>query len=69
MKRVKLCVPLPSVLVEGYSVLRATTIAVLLEALPPGCEMPPLVSAGSEKSEARYLVVLFSMRVRAGDTW
>jgi len=31
--------------------------------------MPPEVGEGRLKSEARYLVVLFSMRVRAGETW
>jgi hypothetical protein len=44
-------------------------MAVALEAEPPGCEMPPLVLAGRLKSEARYLVVRFSMSVRTGETW
>jgi hypothetical protein len=61
--------PLPEVFVSGYSVLRATTMAVELDAEPPGCDMPPHVNEGREKREARYLVVCFSMRVNAGETW
>jgi len=53
VKIVNLWEPLPSVLVEGYSVLRATTMAVALEAEPPGWLMPPDVEAGRWKSEAR----------------
>lgn len=68
MKIVNFLAPLPSVLVSGYRVFRATTMAVELEAEPPGWEMPPPVEAGRLKSEARYLVVCFSMRVRAGET-
>jgi hypothetical protein len=61
--------PLPSAFVSGKSVLRATTIAVELLALPPGCDIPPEVAAGRPKSEARYFVVFFSTRVRTGETW
>lgn len=61
--------PLPDVLVSGYSVLRATTRAVELEAEPPGCEIPPHVDGGRLKREARNLVERFSMSVRTGETW
>lgn len=44
---------LPWVLVDGYKVLRAMARAVLLEAEPPGCEMPPDVEGGRWKREAR----------------
>jgi hypothetical protein len=61
--------PLPLDLVSGYRVLRATTMAVALEALPPGWEMPPDVEEGRLKRLARYFVVCFSMSVRTGETW
>ena len=61
--------PLPSVFVSGYSVLRATTMAVEFEAEPPGWLIPPEVEGGRPKREARYFVVLFSVRVRTGETW
>ena len=69
MKIFRFKLPLPWVLVEGCRVLRATTMAVALEALPPGCEMPPDVDDGRSKRLARYFVVCFSMRVRTGATW
>jgi hypothetical protein len=40
-----------------------------LEAEPPGWEIPPDVDFGRLKSEARYFVVRFSIRVRTGETW
>jgi len=44
-------------------------MAELLEALPPGCEIPPEVEVGRPNSVARYFVVRFSTRVRTGETW
>ena len=59
----------PSFLVDGYSVLRAITRAVLLQAEPPGCEIPPAKGVVKPRRVARNLVVCFSIRVRTGETW
>jgi hypothetical protein len=59
----------PSFLVDGYNVLRAITRAVLLEAEPPGCEMPPAKGEVKPRRVARNFVVCFSIRVRTGETW
>lgn len=69
MKRTKLWDPLPLVLVSGYRVLRAMMMDVVLEALPPWVDIPPAWGPVKPKSEARALVVAFSITVRAGDTW
>ena len=47
----------------------AMTIAVVLEVLPPGWDIPPEVEEGRPKRDARYFVVRFSMRVKTGEHW
>jgi hypothetical protein len=44
-------------------------MAELLDALPPGCEIPPENCVGKPKRLARYFVVAFSTRVSTGETW
>jgi hypothetical protein len=45
------------------------TMAELFDALPPGWLMPPANWEEKPKRLARYFVVVFSMRVRIGETW
>lgn len=59
----------PSVLVEGWRVLRAMTMAVEFEALPPGCAMPPEKVGSKPMRLARNFVVYFSISVRTGEHW
>ena len=71
MKRTSLRPPaeLPSVFVSGKRVLRATTMEVVLAAEPPWTEIPPAWGPVRPKRLARARVVVFSMMVRAGETW
>ena len=49
--------------------LRAITRAEELDALPPGCEIPPAKGEVKPIRLARNRVVCFSIRVRTGETW
>lgn len=48
--------------------MRATMMDVWLEALPPGCEMPPACGPVKPKRAAKARAVVFSIRVRTGET-
>ena len=69
MKSTKRRAPSPEAFVSGNSVLRAMTSALLFEALPPGCDIPPAYGESKPMREARSRVVCFSIRVRTGETW
>lgn len=49
--------------------LRAITIEVVLDDEPPWTEIPPAWGSLKPKRFARAREVLFSMIVRAGETW
>ena len=53
----------------GKRVLRAITMEVVLEAEPPGTEIPPAWGPLRPNRLARAREVVFSIRVRAGETW
>ena len=69
MKRTKSWPALPPVLVSGYSALRATTMEVRLDPLPPCAVKPPARGPVKPNRLAKARAVCFSMTVRAGDTW
>jgi hypothetical protein len=60
--------PRPSVLVDGYRVLRAMTREEEFAADPPGWEIPPELGVVKPNKEARWVVICFSTRVRTGET-
>lgn len=49
--------------------LRAMTIEVVFEALPPWTDIPPALGPFRPNNAARARVVCFSISVRGGDTW
>jgi len=61
-------VAFPAVLTSGNKALRATTMDVRLEALPPWHVKPPARGPVKPNRLAREREVCFSMTDRAGDT-
>lgn len=48
---------------------RATIREVRFDPLPPGHDMPPACGPSKLNRLAKALVVVFSMTVKAGETW